>query len=270
MFGPSFKSPIAEFQTTPATTGELLQHVGPRHPEVEHLFAKMEIVLTGGPVRRQKLIGYLWRQAPDQLFLQVNLPKFGGIIRVTQNGEQAAVYLMTDPVHFYKGTLSELDEHPEALYGLHPTDVARTLLIGRKIAELLETAPADTALRPGPEVKSKYWGLATDLAWNRREVYAVRRADGLVEKVAVRDENNVPRILITYKEYAYFGDVLFPKKFDLFFEDSNMRLRVDVESVLLNRPPGERVFSTDPPPGSGIEAEPMRDWFAREDLVGVE
>ncbi len=260
--------PVDKFQTEPATTGELAKNLIGRHPPAPYLWAKMRIVVSGGPVRgRQKLIGYLRYRAPDKLMLQGDHNRFGGILRVTQNGEDAAVYLMKEPVHFYKGSLAELNAHPEALFGLQPTDMVRTLLVGSEVVELLQAVPEDTALPPGPREDFKYWGLATTPAWNRIEMYAIRKADGLTEKISVRDENNVQRILVTYRRYDYFNNVLFPKEFDLVFEGSKLKLRVDVEDVSSEVVPNERVFTTDPPPNAGIEAEPLSDWFARPDLA---
>jgi hypothetical protein len=230
----------------------------------------MRITLSGGPIRgRQKIIAYLRYNSPDQIMLQGEHNHLGPLLRVTQNDQDAAVYLMKEPVHFYQGSLDELNAHPEALFGLRPTDMVRTLLVGREVIELLQAKNPGTLLPPSPRKNFKYWGLLTKPAWNRFETYAICKRDGLTKTISIRDENQDLRIHVTYHRYEYFDDVLFPSRFDLLFQDSGLKLRISVEGISSQPIPEkaiQAIFSTSPPKNAGIDPEPLSDWFARPDI----
>ena len=258
---PAFRAPVEPFPSPPATTGELQQRIALRHPPVDHMILRMQTVVSGGPVQgKRRVLLHLLYRAPSRVTLNVSHVRLSRLFRVTQSEDQTAVHLY-DRGEFYRGTVSDLDAHPEALFGVRPTDLVRAALAGRELADLLASVPADTPLPTQPD-DAKHWPIATDPAWNRKEIYYVRKTDGLVEKIGVHGDGDGRRILVTFRRYAFFAGLLLPSEFDLAFDGSKLRLRVEVEKVDLERVPPDSSFALEPPTGSGIETRSLHDLLA--------
>lgn len=261
LWRPAFRAPVEAFPSPPSSTGELQRRIAQRHPPVDHMIVRMQTVVSGGPVRgKRRVLLHLLYRAPSRVTLNVSHPRLSRLFRVTQNEEQTAVHLY-DRGEFYRGTVADLDAHPDALFGVRPTDLVRAVLAGRELAELLGSVPADTPL-PTQPADAKHWPIATDPAWNRKEIYYVRKADGLVERIGVHGDGDGRRILVTFRRYAFFAGLLLPSEFELAFDGTKLRLRVEVEKVNLERVPPDGAFALEPPTGSGIEARSLHDLLA--------
>jgi len=270
LFRPSFEAPVATFVSTPETTGDLADRLAPQHPRVEHFNAKMRVLASGEDIRgKQKIrLNALYR-VPDQIFLRAVHRRAGELFWITQNGEGAAVYL-PQAGEFYRGTVDELREHPDVLFGVRPADMARIFLIGQNVVDLLQAVPSETPLPASPE-SAAHWVIATDPDEGRREVYAIRQADGLVEGISVLNEDTMRSARVAYERYDLFEGVLFPSRFRLVSDRPDLSLVFEVETVTFEKRPSDRIMQLEPPADSGIRIQPFADFFAgRGDVLESE
>jgi hypothetical protein len=266
LFRPSFEAPVATFVTTPETTGDLADRLAPQHPRIEHFIAKMAVVASGKGIRgKQKITLYVLCRVPDQIVLKADHRRAGEVFRITQNGNGAAVYLPREG-EFYRGTVDELREHPDVLFGVRPADMARILLIGQDVVDLLQAVPSETPL-PASPVGAAHWVIATAPDTDRRETYAVRQADGLVEAITVFNNENKRHARISYERYDLFEGILFPSRFRLISDRSDLHLLFEVETVSFERGPSENILRLESPSGSGIVERSFSDWFTRRSDV---
>jgi hypothetical protein len=262
---PSFKAPVEPFVQKPATTGDLVQQVEPRTPTVDRLQAVLEVTASGGPVRgTQRLRVLTLFAAPDRMLLKGDHAAAGAIFIVRQDGPEASVYLPKD-AHWYRGTVAELDEHPEALLGLHPVDFIHTLLSSQIVLDLLQAKDMATPLAEADN--RSHWLIGTDPGPDRYEIYYLRQSDGLVGGIVVMGANNKRRLTVDYQRYAMFNGVLFPSEFRLRFDTTHLTLRVVVKDVSVAPNFLDTIFSTKTPPSPDILPQTFAEWFARPDLM---
>jgi hypothetical protein len=248
-----FKAPVAPFESAPMRAGDLATLIEKRQPRVENLMVQMSVKASGGALKGSQLMTLCsFYLHPDRVLLKVDHPRQGEMFRVIQKGKTAAIY-MAQEAKFYRGTVEDLDAHPEVLFGMKPTDVVRALLVNQELAASLR-AVADN---PMPKRDGKHWFVAQDLV-DRKELYSVRVKDGLVDKVTVSDRADQPQVIVRYFEYMDFDGKPFPSKFEVELCNSNLTLNVkSVEKLAVGQLKDEQSFQTDPP--ARIQAKPFEE-----------
>ncbi len=258
-----FKAPVAQFERAPLRAGELADLIEQRQPRVENLMAQMIVKASGGMLKGSQLVTlYSLYLHPDRVVLSVNHPRQGEMFRVTQKGKTASIFLPKE-AEFYRGTVEDLDAHPEVLFGMKPTDVVRALLVNQELAAALRAV----AESPLPKVSGRHWIVAQDL-YDRKELYAVRTQDGLVDKVTVLDRAGQPQLIVRYFEYRDFNGKPFPSKFEVELCNNDLTLDVkSVEQMTVGQIKSEKMFQPDPPAGSGIPAQPFDELLRKSTPV---
>ncbi len=250
-----FKAPVAPFESAPVRAGDLATLIEKRQPRTENLRAQMSVKASGGMLKGSQLVTlYSLYLHPDRVVLSVSHPRQGEMFRVIQKGKTASIYMPKEG-EFYRGTVADLDAHPEVLFGMKPTDVVRALLVNQELAASLRAVPDN----PLPKVEDDHWSIVQDL-YDRKELYTVRTQDGLVDKVTVLDRADQPQLIVRYFEYADFKGTPFPSKFEVELCNNDLTLNVKaVESLVVGQIKDERPFQPDPPANSGIQARPFEE-----------
>lgn len=260
---PGFRAPVEPFLQKPTTTGELVQQVEPRTPTVDRLEAVLEVTASGGPVRGKQRVRVLTRYAaPDRMMLNGAHQVAGTLFSVHQDGPEASVYLAKDG-RWYHGAVAELDQHPNALMGLHPVDFIHTMLASQIVLELLQAKDVATPLAEADNLS--HWLIGTDPGPDRYEIYFLRQSDGLVGGIVVMGADNKRRLTVDYQRYDMFNGILFPKEFRLKFDTTGLSLHVVVQKISVPPSFPESVFSTKPPQSLDIVPQSFAEWFAQPD-----
>jgi len=250
-----FKAPVAPLESAPMQAGDLATLIEKRQPHVENLMVQMSVKASGGALKGSQLVTLCsFYLHPDRVLLKVDHPRQGEMFRVIQKGKTASIYLPQD-AKFYRGTVEDLDAHPEVLFGMKPTDVVRALLVNQELAASLRAVAGN----PMPKRDGKHWFVVQDLV-DRKELYSVRVEDGLVDKVTVSDRADQPQVIVRYFEYTDFDGKPFPSKFEVKLCNSSLTLDVkSVEKLAVGQIKDEQAFQTDPPAGSRIQARPFEE-----------
>ena len=248
-------APVAPFGTPPATMGELAARVEKYQPPIETLHAQLKAIAQGGNVGgKQNLRIPLYYRSPDNIAVQVSRSLVGTLFRIYKRGDEVA-YFDTRNSQFFRGTIQELEAYPEALEGVQPMDIVRALLVSQEMGGLLRNMPPGAKL----EIKSPYWALSnpgqareteapgiTPPRPPRGEVFLIRPSDGLVQEAFIY-EGSTQKAHIIYSRYGSFEGSLLPSRFELFFPETGLRIRAEVETARPNADVPMTRFPLEPP-----------------------
>ncbi|MBN1868804.1 hypothetical protein JW916_16105 [Candidatus Sumerlaeota bacterium] len=233
------------------------------YPAPESLYVRLDMTVSRRflPGRDSLMIQMLSRP-PDRVVVEVGQRGLvGGILRLTQVGDDAAALLIKDARHF-RGQVGELAERPDLFFGIEPLDLARLLTAGHDAAEILKRPAADDWVLREPTWLRRDWLLETGLGSNRRVQYRIRPRDGLVCEIRLLDAKERWSVRSEFRSYERFGDALFPNRFDIRFRKPAVRARTSVQSLNPTPRPGVAdPFSLEPP--EGVESGSFREWFDR-------
>jgi len=259
LFRPAFQSPVEPLPATPSQARHLADLLTPLAPAPESLNIKLGVTVRGGGVRgRQNLTLHgLWA-GPERLKFRASGSAFvGGLFQVVRNGSEVSVHMLRDG-QFFRGPVAQLDARPDVLYGFQPGDIVRALLAVPEARQALEALP-DNALAPPDPDSHEHWLVAEPLVDARREVYRIRRSDGLVDRITAFDPFGRLKLTVLYTSYAYFDGALYPNRFEMTFHESGLHMKAEVESVRANHPIRPEAFSLDAP--RGLETQPLAQWL---------
>jgi len=262
---PGFRAPVEPFAQPLAGVGDLARRIEKYQAPIGTLNAQLQVLAQGGDVRgKQKFTLLMLYRSPDCVKLKATGMVAGGLFEVTLKGAEVSLYFQREG-RFYRGALSELEGDPRALNGVRPMDVVRALLVSQEVAEWLRRVPAGRELAASDD---RHWALNVAMSPTRNEVFAIRRADGLVEEAGVYDstgheEVRLMKVSVVYRRYAYFDGRLLPSRFELFFADTGLRLRVDLQKARPNVDLPEARFSLDPPKELAGDVKPLSEWLKR-------
>lgn len=257
-----FEAPAEPMAQPPATRAELAEALTDLAPAPASFNAKLSVTVQGAGLKgKHRLTLYGLYAGPQRMKFKASGSAFvGGLFQMTHQGDEVALHFQKEG-EFYRGPARLLDTRPDLLMGFEPRDVVRALLVQHEAVEAMRAIAPDTPPDPDPE-SPRHWRVADPAVDARLESYRLRRADGLVDRVDVFDATGRRKLTVRYREYARYDGPLYPRRFEMDFYDTGLRMEAEVERVRENPTIRPGAFSLRAP--GALEARPLTDWIASQ------
>ena len=248
-FRPEY-SPLPAFSPKPDQLGAILPELQKRWSPITTYKASDELEISRGLLGTRAFPSAVVYESPDRFRLGLTRGP-STVLEVLQVGDQVGIMLPTDRIVFV-GAVEELKQHPGAIGGVEPLEIARALLIGETFMEAIRSeqqAGKNPAQRSFEDDKLVFGhDVAEPGQPVRHEQYVVRQKDGLIE--SARLETRVPgqpeRVVdIEYDRWGISNGRPYPTR--VVIRSSAAKMIADIDSAEAN--PGdmsERAFTVDP------------------------
>ena len=180
---------------------ELLQLLRARTREHAELWVKASVTIRQQESSRKDFFTAIaMYRAPDKIRFGGSRVPIGTLFDVLLDGDRAVIYFNREGSLFV-GSIDELAEKAEAIGGLSPRDLVSAVLMQQQLLDVLSSGDPVTV-----EPTAEHLLVATRRNSGQQCLFMVRRQDGLVEEVLLRDEQGEETLRVRYQEYQLVAD----------------------------------------------------------------
>lgn len=244
-----------------ATLDELYDLLGYRTPEHPLLWSRGTV-----RIRQQGVKGTMWFDAtliyrdPDAVRLRGSRVGLGTLFEVIVSGDNAWVHLNRDK-ELYGGTLEELRREGGLLGSFTLRDMIAAVLVNHDLRERLAVPRRWRVSRDAEEMR-----LVLVREDGGRITWHVRRLDGLVREIVLRDRWNREELRVTYRGYQLVEGEPLPSKLMLSMWEGEVTVEIDLAEYKLR--PDMKPENVDFLPA--LETWPLAALNSREPVIPIE
>lgn len=194
-------------------------------------------------------------RAPDRIRLSGSRNPVGTVFDVLILGQEAHMYFPREGQRF-DGTLAELTAKSAAIGGFGPGQLVSAVLVSQELRDRFEGNVPVGAVPQDDE----HLLLASRDSKGKQLFWLVRRADGLIEEVLVRDAAGAEELRIRYRSYRMEKDQVtgaeepLPHRFTIHVAREGVTVEATVGEYRIGTPLPEKAFEVP----RAREVNPMR------------
>jgi len=262
--GPEFQSPYrpgSDDMLRAATPQEVYDLLRYRTPDHDLYWTRGRISLR---VPEESGVAWfdgtlIYRQ-PDAVRLRGSRLGIGLLFELIVANDNAWVHLRRER-ELYGGTLDELRESGGVIGALSLKDMMAAVLVNQDLKERLESPRQWSILDQGRE-----FVMATNIEQGRRVYYRIRRNDGLVRELVLRDAWGRIEAQVIYEGFTLEEGALLPTAMTIHLAERSLEVRFNVAEYKLN-PDMDPANVTYLP---NLPIQPIQGLMGRDSIIPVD